>query len=190
MATWTTPKTWVAGSALTAAELNEQVRDDLTWVKDALTVHGITSDTTPQAIKSDRYGVSMSGDDTAADATDAAISFGNSTEEYDDAGFHSENTNTSRITIPTGGAGTYVFTAWVSFESNATGRREAWIEKNGATSYNRTRIATSGAGATTAFTVSCDIRCQVGDYFVVRVRQNSGSTLNVSARFQARRVAV
>lgn len=30
--TWTTPKTWVAGSALTAAELNEQVRDNLDYL--------------------------------------------------------------------------------------------------------------------------------------------------------------
>ena len=29
---WTTPKTWVAGNTLTAAELNEQVRDNLTFL--------------------------------------------------------------------------------------------------------------------------------------------------------------
>jgi hypothetical protein len=30
---WTTPKTWTSGSALTAAELNEQVRDNLAYLK-------------------------------------------------------------------------------------------------------------------------------------------------------------
>jgi len=29
---WTTPKTWTAGNTLTAAELNEQVRDNLTFL--------------------------------------------------------------------------------------------------------------------------------------------------------------
>lgn len=34
MATWTTPKTWTAGAALTAAELNEQLRDNTTYLYD------------------------------------------------------------------------------------------------------------------------------------------------------------
>lgn len=32
MASWTTPKTWVAGSPVTAAELNSHLRDNLTYL--------------------------------------------------------------------------------------------------------------------------------------------------------------
>ena len=58
MASWTTPKTYGAGSALTASELNTYQRDNQTWIKDALTTHGITSDSTVQHVKSDYAGVS------------------------------------------------------------------------------------------------------------------------------------
>lgn len=34
MATWTSPKTWVAGSPVTAAELNTHLRDNLTFLYD------------------------------------------------------------------------------------------------------------------------------------------------------------
>lgn len=34
MATWTSPKTWTAGAALTAAELNEQLRDNTQYLYD------------------------------------------------------------------------------------------------------------------------------------------------------------
>lgn len=32
---WTAPKTWTVGEVLTAADLNEQLRDNLTWLKQA-----------------------------------------------------------------------------------------------------------------------------------------------------------
>ena len=34
--TWTTPKTWVTGEALTASDLNTHVRDNLDYLKDAI----------------------------------------------------------------------------------------------------------------------------------------------------------
>lgn len=32
---WTTPRTWVAGELVTAAELNTHIRDDLSWLRSA-----------------------------------------------------------------------------------------------------------------------------------------------------------
>ena len=39
MTSWTAPKTWTGSSALTAAELNEQVRDNTLHLKEQLTGH-------------------------------------------------------------------------------------------------------------------------------------------------------
>jgi len=111
------------------------------------------------------------------------------TEEWDDAGFHSTVTNVQRVTIPTGGAGRYIFDSWTSFEANSTGRREAWFEKNGATEYNRVRLP-ANSNVATSFSNSVELSLNVGDYVVVRVRQNSGGDLDVDARLQVRRTAV
>lgn len=185
---WTAPKDFSGGSQLTAAELDTYVSDNTTWLKAALTAHGITSDSTPQAVKSARYGVSVTATSANVnDASDVAVSF--STEEYDDAGFHSTVTNTQRITIPSGGDGTYTFIGWVGFASDDDGRREVWFEKNLATEYNRIRVP-SVASAATGILVTCDLVLVAGDFVILRARQNSGATLSVDARFQARRVAV
>lgn len=183
---WTTPRTWSAGAAVAAADLNVDLRDNTKELYDRLVAHGITS-TTPQAVKSAGYGVSLTrSSQNIADATDVAIAF--DTEEWDDAAFHSTSVNTSRVTIPTGGDGRYEFTAWVSFEANSSGRREAWIEKNGATEYNRVRLPP--VSTATGFTLSVELDLDASDYVVLRVRQSSGSTLTAEARLQARRTAV
>jgi hypothetical protein len=186
---FTTPKTWVAGSALTAAEANEQIRDNITYLNAALTVTGITSGTAVSIVKSAGYGVSLTNTSmNIADTSDVAVTF--TDEDWDDAGFHSNSFQTARITIPTGGDGRYDFRGWVSYEANGTGRREAWFEVNTATEYARTRLVNLGTGASTAFGISSEIALVAGDYVQFRCRQNSGSSLSVSARFQARRTAV
>ena len=185
---WTTPRTWSAGSAVTAASLNTDIRDNENWIKDALTAHGITSDTTPQPLKTGGYGVSVTVDSVnLGDASEVAIQF--DTEEWDDASFHSNVTNNQRITIPTGGDGRYLFNGWVSIESNSNNRREAWFEKNGATEYNRARIQAI-SGAATSFSTTVELSLVAGDYVVLRAKQNSGGTLTCQARLQARRISV
>lgn len=186
---WTTPRTWVAGSAVTAAELNTDVRDNTDYLYDTLTTHGLTSDTTPQPIKSGGYGVNLyTGTDiNCADATDVAVGF--DSEEWDDASFHSTSSNTSRVTIPTGGDGRYLINVYTSFESNSSGRREVWFEKNAATEYSRVRLP-AAQGAATSMSATIELALVAGDFVQVRVRQNSGSTLQVYARLQARRIAV
>jgi hypothetical protein len=186
---WTTPKTWSAGSALPAADLNTYVRDNTEYIKDSLETHGITSDATPQPLKSGGYGCSLktSGTVNLGDASDVQVQFDD--EEWDDAGFHSTVTNTARITIPTGGGGRYLFNGHVSFAANSTGRRELWFEVNGADEYNRVRHQPVSSVATAIQTV-LELELVAGDYVVLRARQNSGETLTASARLQARRTSV
>jgi hypothetical protein len=188
---WSAPKTWTAGAA-TSAEFNTEIRDNLLWLKAALTTLGQTSDSELRAILSAGYGASMTKtSQSVADATDVAISFDAADEEWDDAAFHND-TNKARFTIPA--TGTYELKVWVQFaavsgDSAGSSRREVWFEKNGVDEFNRVRIGNTGAVAATAITNAVDVEAVAGDYFVVRVRQTSGSTLNANARYQIRRIA-
>jgi hypothetical protein len=77
-------------------------------------------------------GVSLT--ETAAqsisNSTWTAITF--TTEQFDTDSFHSNVSNTSRITIPSGKGGKYLFTSHISFNAtNGTGRRQTRFYKNG-----------------------------------------------------------
>jgi hypothetical protein len=183
---WSAPKTWTAGAA-TSAEFNSELRDNLIWLKAALTTHGITSDSIVGALLGARYGASMTATSVAvADATDVAISFDAANEEWDDAAFHND-VNKARFTIPADG--TYALSAWVQYEADDQGFRAVWFEKNGTDAYNTIRTPTTGAAVSTNIYVAVEVECVAGDYFVMRCRQSSGSTLDVNARFQIRRIA-
>lgn len=99
-------------------------------------------------------------------------------EFFDTDSYHSTSTNTGRITIPSGKAGKYLFTYYVTFDTNGTGSRRATLLKNG-TDY----ITFFGTGAFSSFrtvasqAVICNLA--VGDYVELQVYQNSGGSLNV-----------
>ena len=70
-----------------------------------------------------------SNQQTIATATNTALTW--DTEDFDTDGFHSTSSNTSRITIPSGKGGYYLFTGTVAWDDNATGFREVTLFKNG-----------------------------------------------------------
>ncbi len=110
------------------------------------------------------------------DATETVLSF--LSETYDVGAMHDNSTNPSRLTIPAGGSGIYKFHAQARFASNATGRREMHIYKNGS------KIAsyvspTASAGFDSFLQISADDSASVGDYYEVYVYQNSGGALDV-----------
>ena len=102
MASWTTPKTYSGGSELTASELNTYQRDNQTWLKDALTANGITSDTTHT-----RYTGCMVTRDTLqalpASVTTQVIW---TAEPWDSDGYFTLG-NAGWVTIPVGSDGDY-----------------------------------------------------------------------------------
>jgi len=101
------------------------------------------------------------------------------TENIDTNGFHSTSTNTDRITIPTGFAGKYRFTAQVRFDSNATGYRRMDIEISGSSVTNAIASPVSGAG--TSFTTTGIYNCAVGDIITLAVFQSSGGSLDLTS---------
>lgn len=100
-------------------------------------------------------------------------------ENVDVGGLHAAG-SPSRITIPTGGnVGVWRITAWVMFDSNATGRRFARFLLNGTDVVAIATAAPVNGDVTTLFLEYEAVAPSVGDYYEVQVYQNSGGGLNV-----------
>jgi hypothetical protein len=97
-------------------------------------------------------------------------------ENFDTNTYHSTSTNTSRITIPTGKAGYYLFTSYGFFDSNATGNRRIDLRKNG--SLIRSWPTPSTTSTFSGLTMTCILSLAEADYIEIAVFQNSGGALD------------
>lgn len=107
-----------------------------------------------------------------SNATNTAVTW--TSETFDTNGFHSNTTNTSRMTIPTGYAGKYLVNASVRWETAASGyETRIAVVKNGSTVQQRIQLS-----STTAVNSNQDITlivdCAVNDYLEIFVEQNRG----------------
>jgi len=125
-----------------------------------------------------RAQVYNSSDQTTANNT-AFLMLWNS-EFWDSNSLHSTSSNTSRITVPTGGnTGVWMLLAVISWTSNATGSRWVQFFKNGAALGVPSIVApVSGTVTNQAYSVVDDAPA-VGDYYEVKVTQTSGGNLDV-----------
>jgi hypothetical protein len=120
--------------------------------------------------------IDSSGYDVS-NATFTTLAF--SGEQFDTNGFHDNTTNNSRITIPSGKAGKYLFTAQTFFDADADGKRILYL------AYNGSRTGLSSAGSENAGSAAANIGSQlsvivdasVGDYFELQAYQSSGANL-------------
>lgn len=188
---WTSPLTWVAGSAITAAQLNAHVRDNESWLKDALTVHGITSDTTLQPLKGALYGVRVrrTANQTISDATDTLVLFptASMTEDFDSHAFHDGATNTGRLTVPSGGDGYYLIGGAILFAANATGHRQVWVEVNGSAGTGTEIVRESDEAYATVggrINITTVYQLAAADFVTLNVRQTSTGNLDLTASAQ------
>lgn len=110
--------------------------------------------------------------------TQTGISF--DAERVDTGAMHSTSVNTSRMTVPAGGAGWYDLGGHVEFAGNATGYRNLSIRLNGATYI---AVENIGPVSTTVMRMSIHTEYQlaVGDYFELVAFQTSGAGLDVNA---------
>lgn len=101
-------------------------------------------------------------------------------ENYDTDSLHSTTTNTSRITIPTGKGGKWLFTGCMAFASNGTKVRRANLTVNGTTSYAPIAQQATAAtdGDSTHGTFAWPLNLVAGDYVEMSAYQNSGGSLN------------
>ena len=127
------------------------------------------------------------GTQTLSTATWTAITW--DTEEYDTDGFHSTSSNTSRITVPAGKAGKYLFTSHINLDtSSGTGRRLNKFYKNGVAADISFVEIPPVSGAYVAALNSIILNLTVGDYVEIYYYQTTGSNQVVdrpSSSFQA-----
>lgn len=125
---------------------------------------------------------------TQSIATGAFVPLNLDSEDFDNSLMHDNVTNNTRITIPVGGAGIYLFVGAVQFDVHATGQRVAIGKKNGTTFIpNATRVPVNSAVSTSLAICGGLIQLQVGDYLEICGFQDSGVNMNVgsSIRFAA-----
>jgi hypothetical protein len=158
---YTTPATFVAGSVLTAAGLNTNLRDNLAWL----------------ATDSPACHAYRSTDQNATSGSSPSITFDQ--EHFDDAAMHSTSSNTQNFTLPTGSAGKYLVGAIGGFPANGTGTdRQRWLALNAAP-ITRNRFFASATVAC-AGPLSIVAGCSAADVLTLNVFQDSGSTLAVN----------
>lgn len=116
-----------------------------------------------------------SSDQTLSSGSPTAINW--DTEIYDSNNFHDTVTNNTRITIPLGAAGKYMFFGGLVFDTDATGARKIGIRKNGTTFIGSDRVDAAGANETHLTTVGIDL-ASVGDYYELIALQESGSPVD------------
>jgi hypothetical protein len=136
---------------------------------------GVPSWTTPASSTPTFVGcrLTKSADQTISNATFTAITFNG--EDFDSDGFHDNATNNSRITIPTGKGGKYLFTVSGYWADNATGTRTVALYKNGTLITKARAIFRREAMA-----LSSVLSLVATDYIELFVYQDSGGNLDVN----------
>ena len=172
--------TTTTGDLIYAASANTPARLGIGSTSQVLTVAaGVPSWATPAVSTPTFVGCDLrkTANQTIANNSTTKITF--DSENFDSNGFHDNATNNTRITIPSGYAGKYLFNFMVSWENNSTGHRSIIFYVNGAEGENISRLANSG----TIFvaTATLFLNLSVGDYVEFAGYQNSGSTISINA---------
>lgn len=127
---------------------------------------------------SEQVSLTHSVDQSLNNATQTILQW--DTERSDSNGFHSTSTNISRITIPVGMGGVYLFAALVRWSANAFGDRTVVIFKNGFEPLAVQTIVPVASGANTdQLIISAPATLTPGEWVEAYVNQSSGSTLTV-----------
>jgi len=115
---------------------------------------------------------------SVANGTQTTMTF--DAEFWDSDGFHSNTTNNSRLTIPSGLTGYYQVHGRINFGSNATGARYAILGVNGTSSgnYDAYTVYQAVNGAETMIEVNSIIPLSAGDYVQLFAIQTSGGSLD------------
>jgi hypothetical protein len=119
-----------------------------------------------------------SADQSLANATATAVTF--NSETYDTDGFHSTATNTSRITIPAGKGGYYLFSAATRWPGgNSTGLRAQYLYKNGVEIWAGTFFAPTNTTVNETLIYTQIFSAVATDYFELFAYQSTGGAHDV-----------
>lgn len=163
---YTTPTTRSTGNVLSASNWNTDMVDNVKWLAHE------SSGGAPMAR------VYNSTNFSVATASLTAITF--NSERFDVGSCHSTSSNTSRLTVPSGGGGVYEIGGCVQYAANATGVRSTSVYLNGTTPIAVNSLP-SVAAVAFAHQVSCFYRLSAADYVELCIYQTSGGNLNIEA---------
>lgn len=127
--------------------------------------------------------VSKSADQTLTTNVQTTITF--DVEQFDTDNFHSNTTNNSRLTVPSGKAGKYLIVGTWYWANATTGWRSAVIYKNGNEFLEGTFTLASGNAL--EYNVVGIVDLAVGDYIEMAASQSSGGNLNIVGTLGQRR---
>lgn len=153
---YTTPRTWASGERPTAAQLNEQLRDNVSFLAN------------PPACRANR-----TANQTISNNTTTAVQF-SAADSYDTGSMHDPASNNTRVTVPT--AGLYAVTLNWTMNSSGTAMIGA-IRVNGTTDWNHVREDASG---TITQQVSDVLKLSANDYVEGTVFQLTGGDVTMS----------
>jgi hypothetical protein len=118
--------------------------------------------------------IKNTGSQTLSNNTDVALAF--NAETYDTDAFHDTVSNNSRITIPSGLGGYYMFNCAVGFQNSTTGNRRLQLFKNGVTTSPEGYAITKPPGLT-SIAYSVVLAAAASDYFQLIAFQDNGSDI-------------
>lgn len=157
---YVTPRTWVAGDVLTAAQLNVDVRDNVSFLGN------------PPACR-----VFHNASISIPNAVETVLPF--NSERFDTDAMHDNATNNTRITFTS--AGLYLVTLHFEFVSNGVGYRYGALRLGGTVNIafesKNSESVLSGAG----FSIATAYKFTAAQYVTAHVYQNSGAALSVSS---------
>lgn len=173
---WTSPFTAVTSTVIAASDWNTYGRDNLNYLKDR-----VDSPPRVRAYHSTTQSIGNSSD------TPVALD----SESHEGGSIHDTSTNNSRITIPSGETGYWLFSGYVEFAANATGQRKLALWQNGSSARAGVTQDAAAGSNNTRLALTLLWPATAADYFELKVTQNSGGSLNLMANpvFSAQRVA-
>lgn len=145
--------------------------DNLLYI---LTSGGTETRLSPQTSSCYAY---QSVSQSITNSTDTAVNL--ESESWDTDSIHSTSANITRLTIPTGGAGKWLFIGQAQFSSNASGSRAPSLRLNGTTLVAATLGAASPDGVT-YYQVSAILNLVATDYIELMAYQTSGGSLTLA----------
>ena len=170
---WTDPQTWAAGNPVTAAELNEQLRDNMTYLKDVadgVAFSGIQ-------IKRD---VNTTSAQVIPNATWTAVVFHTVLFEYGDWWTSGSNITVPATAVPDTATAIVLLTSLkASWEADATGTRRVRVNLNGTSFGAMSLDALNDVSQETELNMVEFVSAVAGGVVTFEVYQDSGGSLDL-----------
>lgn len=156
---FTTPKVWSVNEVVTAANMNTHLKDNMSWVA--------TDKPRCRALRAGVQSITGSGPEF--------IGFSDA-DAFDVGAMHNPASNNTRLTVPSGGDGTYLIGGQGAFAANSTGERRLDLRINGSTTIAQSR----GAAITNimAIQIVTFYALAAGDFVELGAGQTSGGALD------------